>query len=100
MVLCSLHDPAPALAGMRRSHKPGAPAGSLEYVRSAKRSGRLLQMMLTPAWSAFNGSSCSLTRDSVRAIQTAGIEIKQIRLVALPGMWGVLSPGGQVYTPA
>lgn len=57
-------------------------------------------MMLTPAWNAFNGSSCSLTRDSVRAIQTAGIEIKQIRLVALPGMWGVLSPGGQVYTPA
>jgi SAM-dependent methyltransferase len=76
-VLCSVDDPARALAEARRVLRPGGRLLFIEHVRAEGRRARL-QDRLTPAWSAMCGG-CHPNRDTVAAIRAAGFAITALR---------------------
>lgn len=73
LVLCSVSDPAAALAEARRVLRPGGALRLLEHVRSDGLAGRL-QDALQPAWTAFTGG-CHPNRETEAAVAAAGFEI-------------------------
>jgi SAM-dependent methyltransferase len=76
-VLCSVDDPARALAEARRVLRPGGRLLFLEHVRAEGRRARL-QDRLTPAWRRVN-AGCHLNRDTVAAIRAAGFAVATLR---------------------
>ncbi len=75
--LCSVGDPARALAEARRVVRPD---GQLVFVEhgAAKAAGRLRwQRRLTPAWRAVAGN-CHLDRDIPRLIEAAGFGLAEL----------------------
>jgi ubiquinone/menaquinone biosynthesis C-methylase UbiE len=73
MVLCSVTDPAGALAEVRRVLRPGGVARLLEHVRAAGAWGRL-QDVLQPGWTRFTGG-CHPNRETERALEAAGFAV-------------------------
>jgi len=73
LVLCTVPDPAAALAEIRRMLKPDARLHFLEHVRAPGLRGRF-QHAVTPAWSRI-GAGCHLDRDTLGAIRAAGFAI-------------------------
>jgi SAM-dependent methyltransferase len=100
IVLCSVRDPALALREMHRVLRPGSPARFLEHVRSSSKVGAALQYGLTPLWAAFDGSGCSITRRPIEPIKKAGFKIDRIAHLTLPGIFGVIFPGVEIYARA
>ena len=64
--LCTVADPAAALAELRRVLVPGSPLLLLEHVHLEWEPGRALQSAAAPAWAAVAGG-CRLDRDTLRA---------------------------------
>lgn len=78
LVLCSVADPAAALAEVRRVLRPGGALVFLEHVRADGRRARW-QDRITPLWRrAIAG--CHPNRDTVAAIRGAGLAIEDLRL--------------------
>ena len=75
LVLCSVADPAAALADARRVLRPGGRLVFLEHVAAADgTSRRAWQRRADPIWRHLAGG-CRLTRDTERAITDAGFVI-------------------------
>jgi ubiquinone/menaquinone biosynthesis C-methylase UbiE len=72
--LCTVADPAAALAELRRVLVPGGALLLLEHVHLAWEPGRALQSRAAPAWAAFAGG-CRLDRDTVRSARDAGFAV-------------------------
>ncbi len=72
--LCTVGDPAAALAELRRVLVPGSPLLLLEHVHLAWEPGRALQSAAAPAWSAV-AAGCRLDRDTVRTATEAGFQL-------------------------
>jgi ubiquinone/menaquinone biosynthesis C-methylase UbiE len=72
LVLCSVDDPAAALAEVRRVLRPGGAVRLLEHVRADGLRGRL-QDVIQPAWTAASGG-CHPNRDTERAVREAGFQ--------------------------
>lgn len=73
LVLCSVDDPARALAEARRVLRPGGALRLLEHVR-ARGVGGALQDLAQPAWTAVTGG-CHPNRETERAVAAAGFAI-------------------------
>ena len=78
LVLCTVPDPAEALASVWRMLKPGGRLLFLEHVYDAKRPKRARwQRFWNPVWKRCMGG-CELTRDTAALIETAGFRMKSI----------------------
>jgi len=83
LVLCSVRDPAAALAEMRRVLKPGGRLVFIEHVAATDNVGRLRwQKLLEPIWKPLMGN-CHLTRRTAEAIRTAGFALDEVKRESL-----------------
>ena len=78
LVLCTVADPARALAEVRRVLKPGGRLLFLEHVRSRDPELARWQDRMRGVWSWF-GCGCQCNRRTVEAIDAAGFSISSMR---------------------
>ena len=76
--LCTVTDPAAALAELRRVLVPGGKLLLLEHVHLPWEPGRALQSRAAPAWAAVAGG-CRLDRDTVGTAVAAGFSVVRQR---------------------
>jgi ubiquinone/menaquinone biosynthesis C-methylase UbiE len=84
--LCSVADPAQALAEVRRVLRPGGSLLFVEHGRAPEAGVRAWQDRLTPLWSRLAGG-CHLNRPIDRLIEGAGLTLTELEtghLVAGP----------------
>jgi ubiquinone/menaquinone biosynthesis C-methylase UbiE len=74
--LCSIADPAAALAEIRRVLKAGGTLHYVEHGRAPEPNVRRLQDLLTPAWRRLSGG-CHLNREMDALIAAAGFRLAE-----------------------
>jgi len=100
LVLCSVDDPARALAEMRRVLRPGPRRERARGTGAARRAGRWQDRITPLSRRLFAG--CHPNRDTVAAIRGAGFGITSLRTLAdVPAApWGRPIVAGVALAPA
>ncbi|MDQ3477229.1 MAG: class I SAM-dependent methyltransferase [Actinomycetota bacterium] len=80
LVLCSVPDPASALAELCRAVRPGGELRFYEHVRSGRRWVGRAQDLIIPLWSRVAGG-CHPNRDTLTAIRAAGFEVSEVHQI-------------------
>ncbi|HLI65091.1 MAG TPA: class I SAM-dependent methyltransferase [Caulobacteraceae bacterium] len=97
--LCSVQDPAAALAEARRVLKPGGRLLFCEHGQAPDADVAKWQRRIEPVWKHIAGG-CHLTRPVASAIGEAGFKLDRVESMYLPGTprwagwneWGVATP--------
>ena len=90
LVLCSVGDPARALAEINRVLRPGGQLVVVEHV-VAKGRGRYAQRVWEPAQKIL-GRNCHMTRDTRAALEAAGFDTTGVVDIVMPGAPEALFP--------
>lgn len=88
LVLCSVADPASALARLHRVLRPGGQLRFYEHVRSGRSWVGAVQDLIAAPWSHVAGG-CRPNRDTLTSIRTAGFEVADVEEISF-GMPHVL----------
>ena len=91
LVLCTVPDPAGALAEIRRLLKPGGRLLFLEHVRAEDPALARWQDLLRVPWS-WVGCGCQCNRRTVESIDAAGFSISDLRRERLPKAAALVRP--------
>ena len=93
MVLCSVPDLASAISELRRVLRPGGEVRFLEHVRAAGARKATLQRSLDRlrVWPALAGG-CHCGRDTVGALEAAGLRIERVRTLSIGPSWSHTNP--------
>ena len=93
LVLCTVPDPAGALAELRRVLSPGAELRFMEHVRSDRPLKATVQEVVdrSGVWPRLVGG-CHCARDTVASVEVAGYRIERIRDFDLGPSWVVTNP--------
>jgi ubiquinone/menaquinone biosynthesis C-methylase UbiE len=88
LVLCSVTDPAAALAEARRVLRPGGALRFYEHVRAGSPRRARLQDRVDRVW-PYCAGGCHCNRDTPRTIEASGFDIEHIRRFDLRLGWVV-----------
>lgn len=105
LVLCSIDDPARALAEAGRVLKPGGEVRFLEHVGSSKPHKARIQRLLDRSriWPTVAGG-CNCSRDTVAEIEGTGFDVPELSSMAVGPEWAHTNPHvigrARPHTPA
>jgi len=85
LTLCSVLDPAAALAEVRRVLKPGAPFLFIEHVLSEDNPGLAAQQIALNSLQVQMADGCHLDRKTLDVVRAAGFKSVQAERFSLPG---------------
>jgi ubiquinone/menaquinone biosynthesis C-methylase UbiE len=91
LVLCTVRDPAAALAELRRLLRPGGRLLFIEHVRAEDPALSRWQDRLAPVWRRV-GHGCNCNRATLSAIQAAGFTVERVELGRLPKAPKIVRP--------
>ncbi|WP_186762677.1 class I SAM-dependent methyltransferase [Lentzea tibetensis] len=87
LVLCSVDDPARAVAEMARVLRPGGEVLLFEHLRT----GELKQTVCVPVWRFLVGG-CRLNRPTIETVRAGGFAVEEIDSLVPPGTPKVMGP--------
>ena len=91
LVLCTVRDPAQALAELRRVLKPGGRLVFIEHVRAPDARTARWQDRLDPAWRRL-AHGCHCNRVTLDAIRAAGFDVQEVQQGNIPHANAITRP--------
>lgn len=93
LVLCTVTAPTQTLEELVRVIKPGGELRFFEHVRSSRPGKARLQGLADASriWPLVGGG-CHCSRDTVAAIETAGLRVQSRELMDVGPAWGITNP--------
>jgi ubiquinone/menaquinone biosynthesis C-methylase UbiE len=93
LVLCSVSDPADAIAELARVLKPGGSLRFFEHVRAPGGTKARLQSWADGSgiWPRLGGG-CHSARDTVAAIESAGFRVQELEQLTVGPGWAITNP--------